>query len=443
MRISFQQQILFGIVFSILLVLIVGLTSYDAIKVQQQNAGWVNHTMEVIRVSTSVRSQLMTAESNVRGFAITSNATFENNYRTAVDNVWSHLAEMRKLVKDNKRQIIRLDTLGPLLQTRLDLMAQQYELLKSGNYKVDTIKTIVLKSKVVSSQIDFQFKRIENEEEGLLAEREKNAADSSTRAKLYIVVGTLIFLLVVFLLYYFIRRTYNAQIASEAETIKANQQLEKLAIEDQEKNWILNAAVELAVAIRGEPTQHELAKKLLRKLVEVTDSLLGTMYVIDHANGVLQLASSHGIETTETLPKAIVIGEGMLGQMAEDQVVIRKINVAPEYFNIKSTTGSTKPAAIYVKTIAFEGTVTAMIEVGFLNDPGDKVTKLLNMISDNVAVAITAAHARQTTNELLEKTQLQAEELESQQEELRVTNEELMRQTSLLQVSEEELRVQQ
>lgn len=443
MRISFQQQILFGIVFSILLVLIVGLTSYDAIKVQQQNAGWVNHTMEVIRVSTSVRSQLMTAESNVRGFAITSNATFENNYRAAVDNVWAHLTEMRKLVKDNRRQISRLDTLAPLLQTRLDLMAQQYELLKSGDYKVDTIKSIVLKSKVVSSQIDFHFKRIENEEEGLLAEREKNAADSSTRAKLYIVVGTLVFLLVVFLLYYFIRRTYNAQIASEAETIKANQQLEKLSIEDQEKNWILNAAVELAVAIRGEPTPDELAKRLLKKLLDVSDSIVGTMYVIDRSKSALKLGSSYGIETAAALPKEVIIGEGMLGQMAADQIGIKKIAVAPDYFNIKSTTGSTKPGALYVKTIAFDGTVTAMIEVGFLNDPGDKVTKLLDMISDNVAVAITAAQARQTTNELLEKTQLQAEELESQQEELRVTNEELMRQTSLLQVSEEELRVQQ
>lgn len=443
MRISFQQQILLGIIFSVILVVVVGLTSYNALRMQQENAGWVNHTREVMAVSTAVRNRLLMAESNVRGFALTNNVTFENNYRAAVDNVWSALDAMRKLVKDNKIQVSRLDSLSPLIQVRLDLMAQQYEALKSGNYHADTIKAIVLKGKVLSSQIDFSFKRIENQEEGLLVEREQLAAESSKRATQYILFGTLAFLFVVFLLYYFIRKTYNKQVASENETIKANKQLEQLSIEDQEKNWILNNAVALAEAIRGEPTQLELAGKLLTKLVEVTGSPVGTMYLVNRTGELLQLAGSYGIDGSATVPDEIILGEGLLGQMAADRVGLKKMTVPAGYLKIASTTGSADPAIVYIKTIAFEGAVTAVIEVGYLNDPGEKVSKLLEMVSDNVAVAIMAAHARQTTNELLEKTQLQAEELESQQEELRVTNEELMRQTSLLQVSEEELRVQQ
>ncbi|MCF0050869.1 response regulator [Dyadobacter sp. LJ53] len=443
MRISFQQQILFGIIFSIVLVVVVGLTSYNAIRMQQENTGWVNHTREVMANSTSVRNRLLTAESNLRGFAITGNVTFENNYRAAVDNVWSQLEAMRRLVRDNKRQVGRLDTLTPLIQVRLDLMSEQYEILKSGSYRPDTVKSIILKGKVLSSQIDFVFKRIENEEVGLLAEREQEASESSTRATRYILFGTLAFLCVIFLLYYFIRTTYNAQIASENETIKANKQLEQLSIEDQEKNWILNNAVALAEAIRGEPTQDELARKLLSKLVEVTGSPVGTIYLVNRTGEQLELASSYGIDGSVSVPEAIVLGKGLLGQMAADRVSIKKISVPAGYLKIASTTGSADPALVYIKTIAFEGAITAVMEVGYLNDPGEKVSKLLEMVSDNVAVAVMAAHARQTTNELLEKTQLQAEELESQQEELRVTNEELIRQTSLLQVSEEELRVQQ
>ncbi|WP_229203950.1 response regulator [Dyadobacter alkalitolerans] len=410
---------------------------------QQENTGWVSHTREVMAISTNVRNKLLTAESNLRGYALTNNVQFENNYRQAADNVWQQLDAMRKLVKDNRLQVSRLDSLMPIMQVRLDLMDQQYELLKAGNVKPDTIKAIVLKGKVLSSQIDFVFKRIENQEEGLLAEREQLAADSSAEATQYIVFGTLVFLCVVFLLYYFIRRTYNAQIASENETINANKQLEKLSIEDQEKNWILNNAVRLAEAIRGEPTHRELARKFLNKLVEVTGSPVGTMYLVNRSRDLLQLASTYGIDGAASIPDEIKFGQGMLGQMAADQVGLRKVEVPAAYFKIASTTGSADPALVYIKTVSFEGSVTAVIEVGYLNDPGDKVSKLLEMVSDNVAVAIVAAHARETTNELLEKTQLQAEELESQQEELRVTNEELMRQTQLLQVSEEELRVQQ
>lgn len=441
MRITFQRQVLFGISFSIILVFIVGLTSYNAIRMQQENAGWVNHTKQVILISTSVRNLLLKAESNVRGFTITHNPNFEYNYKTASEQIWSQLDNLRNLVRDNPVQSSRIDTLMPLMQTRIQTMNSQYELVKSGDYSEDTIRTLILKGKDLSAQIDFYFKRMENVEEGLLTEREQNALASSNEAKQYIVFGTLIFLLVVFMLYYLVRKTYNAQIASENETLKANKLLEELACEDQEKNWILNAAVELSEAIRGEPTPTELARKLLSKLVNVAESPVGVMYLVNRTGEMLELAANYGV--SESVPDIIPIGNGMLGQLAADKTSLKKMEVAPGYFRIKSGTGNTEPGFVYVKTLIFEGAVTAVIELGFLQNPGTKFAKLLEMISDNVAVAIMASKARLTTNELLEKTQLQAEELESQQEELRVTNEELTRQSSLLQVSEEELRVQQ
>jgi CheY-like chemotaxis protein/CHASE3 domain sensor protein len=443
MRISFQQQVLFGILFSIILVVVVGLTSYNAIMVQQQNAGWVNHTREVIGVAGSVRSQLLTAEANVRGFVITNNASFETNYLQASERLLKELDALRKLVRDNKAQVVRVDALSVLLQSRLAVMARQYDMLKTGNYKADTIKAIVLQGKNISSQIDFSFKSIENVEEGLLTEREQNAQSSSVEAKQYILLGTSTFFLVILMLYYFIRKTYNAQVESEGQTLKANKQLEQLSLEDQEKNWILNAAVELSEAVRGEPTLKELSKNLLHKLAEVTDAAVGVMYLITRSGDVLEIAANYGIHDLVKVPQSVKIGEGTLGQVAADKKSIKKLDVTPDYFTIRSGTGSTDPAMVLVKTVSFQGGITALIEVGYLKDPGAKTIKLLDMVSDNVAVAIMASRARQIAGELLEKTQLQAEELESQQEELRVTNEELTRQTSLLQVSEEELRVQQ
>jgi CheY-like chemotaxis protein/signal transduction histidine kinase/CHASE3 domain sensor protein len=441
MRFTFQRQVLFGISFSVILVFVVGFTSYNAIRMQQENAGWVNHTKEVILVSTSVRSLLLKAESNVRGYTITHNPTFEYNYKTASEQIWTQVDILRNLVRDNPVQASRIDTLMPVMQSRIQAMNVQYELVKSGDYSEDTIKSLILKGKDLSAQIDFFFRRMENVEEGLLTEREQNALASSNEAKQYIVFGTLIFLLVVFMLYYLVKKTYNAQIASESETRRANQLLEELACEDQEKNWILNAAVQLSEAIRGEPTPRELSKKLLNKLINVSGSIVGAMYLVNDTGEVLELASSYGVG--ESIPDTIPLGSGILGQLTADKTELKKLEVSPAYFRMESGTASMEPGAVYVKTFAFEDFVPAVIEIGFLQNPGTKFSKLLDMISDNVAVAIMASKARLMTNELLEKTQLQAEELESQQEELRITNEELTRQSSLLQVSEEELRVQQ
>lgn len=443
MKLTFQRQVLLGISFSILLVLAVGYVSYNAILIQQENAGWVDHTREVMRVSTSVKNRLLTAEANVRGFAITRNGSFETSYLEASNDIWKDVEALRKLVRDNKTQSARVDSLSDLLEARVSLMSRQYEILKAGKYDIDTIQRIVLQGKDVSSKIEFSFRRIENVEEGLLTEREQLASTSSVRAKQYIVTGSALFFLVIFLLYYFIRKTYLAQRASEHSMQLANKQLEQLGLEDQEKNWILNAAMEVSSAVRGEPTLTQLSERLLSKLAELTESQVSAIYLIARSGEVLERSAIYGISVPEAAPSLISFGKGILGQFAADKGNIKRLDVAANYLQIRTATGSSAPGVVLLKNIAFDGSIAGLIEIGYLKDPGAKVVKLLDMVSDNVAVTIMAARAREIANELLKKTQLQAEELESQQEELRVTNEELTRQTSLLQVSEEELRVQQ
>ncbi|WP_426294580.1 response regulator [Dyadobacter endophyticus] len=441
MHLTFQRQVLLGISFSILLVLAVGYVSYNAILIQQENTAWVDHTREVMRVSTAVKNRLLTAEANVRGFAITGNKTFETVYLEASRDIWNDVGTLRKLVKDNKAQSARVDSLSVLLENRVGIMSRQYEILKTEKYSIDTIQRIVLQGKDVSLKIEFSFRRIENVEEGLLTEREQLASMSSARAKQYIVMGSALFFLVILLLYYLIRKTYLAQVASEQATQLANKRLEQLGLEDQEKNWILNAAMEVSSAVRGEPTLTQLSERLLSKLAEVTESQVSAMYLVTRSGEVLERSATYGI--SEAAPSFIPFGEGILGQFAVSKENMKRLDVSAGYMQVKTATGSSAPGVVLLKNIAFEGQTAALIEIGYLKEPGAKATKLLDMISDNVAVAIMAARAREIAGELLEKTQLQAEELESQQEELRVTNEELTRQTSLLQVSEEELRVQQ
>ncbi|GGM92176.1 two-component system sensor histidine kinase/response regulator [Dyadobacter beijingensis] len=443
MQLTFQRQVLLGISFSILLVLVVGYVSYNAILIQQENAGWVDHTREVMRVSTAVKNRLLAAEANVRGFAITGNRSFETTYLRASDDIWNDVEALRKLVRDNKTQSARVDSLSGLLEARVGLMSRQYEILKAGKYSIDTIQHIVLQGKELSSKIEFNFRRIENMEEGLLTEREQIASISSSKAKQYIMFGSSIFFLVILMLYYFIRKTYLAQLASEKAIQLTNSQLEDLAREDQEKNWILNAAMDLSSAVRGEPTLTELSERFTQKLVEISGAQVAVMYLMARSGDILERSAVYAGPASANAPERIPLGEGVVGQFAADKGKLKRLDVAAGYLQIKTAIGQAAPGLVLLKNIKFDGTVAGVIEIGYLNDPGQKVVKLLEMVSDNVAVAITASRAREIANELLEKTQLQAEELESQQEELRVTNEELTRQTSLLQVSEEELRVQQ
>jgi len=443
MRITFQQQVLAGIALSILLVIGVGLTSYNALILQQQNAALVSHTRDVIRSSSSVKNLLLTAESNIRGMALTKNTTFENSYKLAAESIWLEVDLLKKSVSDNPGQVVRLDTLNLLLTNKLDLMNRQLEMINSNSYSLDSLRSFILLGKQLSSKIEFNFNRIENTEQALLTEREQMARESSSQAKMFIVFGTAIFILVIFVMFYFIRRTYNFQIASEKETIKLNQQLETIAAEDKEKNWILSAAADVTVAIRGQPSFSGLAANLIQKLAEITDAVIAVMYLKVQGDDHLELAVMHGVDDPSLVPMIIKPGQGILGQMISNRSDLVQLDVVPGYFQVVTGSGRSEPGKVLVRSLIFEGNVIALIELAFLKQPVSGVVPLLDTIAENVTVAIVAARAREIMQELLDKTQKQAEELETQQEELSTTNEQLTRQTSMLQVSEEELRVQQ
>jgi len=101
------------------------------------------------------------------------------------------------------------------------------------------------------------------------------------------------------------------------------------------------------------------------------------------------------------------------------------------------------PVHIMAVPVIFEAAVAAVIELGSVHRFSALQQQYLQVVIDNIAVAISSSQAREKTKELLEETQRQAEELEAQQEELKQTNEELHEKTELLERSEAELKAQQ
>ena len=90
----------------------------------------------------------------------------------------------------------------------------------------------------------------------------------------------------------------------------------------------------------------------------------------------------------------------------------------------------------------YEGKISGVIEVGSTNQFGKNQMEFFKQVSENIAIALNSAESRTKMRVLLEQTQQQAEELQTQQEELRVTNEELQAQQEELRVTNEELEEQ-
>lgn len=443
MRFSFQQRLIGGIAFSIILIVVMGLTSYNAIVDQQQNASTVTHTRQVMNSIAIAQNMLLTAESNIRGLVITKNKTFENVYQIAAEKIWVEMDGLKALVSDNPEQIARLDSLNTLIQAKLDLMSHQRDMSMLRKISADSLGSYIMQGRIIASKMDHQFGKIKAAEHALLDKREALTNKSTANAKMFIVIGILIFTCVILIMFYFINRAYSAQVLSEKEANDLNKQLEKIAAIDKENNWVLGAAVEVGDSIRGEPTQKKLIENLIARIGKITNALVAAMYVKAIDSEVFNLEASFGVKDIEKTPKRIIPGEGILGHMIASKESYKELNVVPDYFKIATASGQSENGKVVVKTLIFEGKVLGVLELGFLDTKTTMVERLLDTTSESVAVALIAAQSRQMMQELLEKTQRQAEELETQQEELSATNEQLSRHASLLQVSEEELRVQQ
>ena len=127
-------------------------------------------------------------------------------------------------------------------------------------------------------------------------------------------------------------------------------------------------------------------------------------------------------------------GESLLGQAVLEKQTIVVTEVPADYIQVRSGLGYAKPLNLLVVPLIIDENVVGVIELGSFKKFTPLQLKFIKEVSENIAIAIQSAQSRKRVKELLEKTQKQAEELQNQQEELRVTNEEL-------QAQQEELRV--
>jgi PAS domain S-box-containing protein len=105
------------------LLLVVGVVSYRNSGNQVETEEWVAHTHEVLATLAGVLSDETEAESERRGYFITSNSVFLRKYKTSAVAAYANLARVRHLTVDNASQQRRLDALDPLITRQLRPLA--------------------------------------------------------------------------------------------------------------------------------------------------------------------------------------------------------------------------------------------------------------------------------------------------------------------------------
>ncbi len=81
----------------------------------------VEHTLQVRATLNDLAESIANAETHQRGFLLTGQSQFLGEYRQAHDRTLAALETIRLLVSDDPEQLVRIETLRPVVERRLEV----------------------------------------------------------------------------------------------------------------------------------------------------------------------------------------------------------------------------------------------------------------------------------------------------------------------------------
>jgi PAS domain S-box-containing protein len=245
-----------------------------------------------------------------------------------------------------------------------------------------------------------------------------------------------------------LQEAYGKAEAAKAEADQARQEAEIAKDKAEAANrslaaqmWQISGQALLNEKMRGEQDVATLARNVIQQLCEYIGTQTGVLYVREEkmlklAGGYAYLRQNH--RTTE-----FEIGEGLIGEAALSKKTILLDEIPHSQQPIASGLVNVTPRNVIIVPLVYADDVVGVVEMGSMKEISPTQMEFLTQALESVAIAFLTAQARKRVNELLTQTRQQAEELQSQEEELRATNEELETQTESLRASETRLKQNQ
>jgi CheY-like chemotaxis protein/CHASE3 domain sensor protein len=409
---------LLGFVVAVAAVAFIALLTARSLQTRSDAAGLMTHTLRVIEQLQNVLSLAKDAETGQRGYLLTGEQSYLEPFTTAKAQLPEEVRKTHDLVEADPVQLQRLQNLDQAVKDKLAELDQTIGMRNRGDNAAALAVVRSDKGKALMDRIRTLVTTMSAAERATLSDRQQAYDHASFVSSAITIGGAGILLILIGAAAILTSRDYRAR---------------------QIQVWLRTGQMAFGQRIQGEQRLERLGEHVLSFLGSYLGAQVGALYLTEGA-GVFRRLAGYASGANSDMVRA---GDGLLGQAARDNRAIRVQNVPDGYLPITSALGHGAPREILIAPATADGTVHAMVELGFLRTLHDEDIELLNRISESLGVAIRASRDRTRLEELLEETQRQGEELQTQQEELRVSNEELEVQSRSLKESQAQLESQQ
>ena len=396
---------------------------------------WVEHTDRVINNLNESSKLTVDLETGLRGFLITGDEHFLDPYEVAKPRIIGDLHNLQELVADNPQQVDRLKRLEAMqaewnkyAQSMIDLQRQSGDYraaVKAGRGK--SLTDAIRQEYVDAVDMEQQFRVTRNQD--------------VTRTTVVSVTLYLVFVLGLSGFLAYVGRKNLIALSDSYSANLASQQ--KIARRLEQQAWLRNGQTELAEQVLGQLSLNMLGRNILQFFAQYMGSAVAALYVREEHGGLKRVATYGFSREQEQQEQSIYSDEGIVGQAAQLDRLIRLDDVPVDYFKVCSGLGEGATRSVLVMPTSDDDRVNGVIELGFLRPLDERDVELVELIAGNIGTSIEAARYRQRLQEVLAETQQLNEELQVQQEELKTANEELEEQSRILKESQAHLETQQ
>jgi HAMP domain-containing protein len=206
--------------------------------------------------------------------------------------------------------------------------------------------------------------------------------------------------------------------------------------QNTEQDWLKTNLERFTRMLQGQRDLAKVSNLILSELAPLVSAQHAVFYSMtspsDGSEPLLKFQAGYGYEERKHLSTTFRVGQGLVGQCAKEKQRILLTEVPSDYVKINSGLGDSTPLNIIVLPVLFEGSVRAVVELASFSPFSEVHQTFLDQLPESIGLVLNTIEADTLTENLLKRSQSQAEELRAQQAELRESNEDLERQTKLL-----------
>ncbi|CAN5316429.1 response regulator [soil metagenome] len=402
-------------------------------------ARWVESADRTIGRANQTFKLLIDGETGYRGFLLAGTNEFLEPYNASATGVQRGVEELEASVADTPGQVARLQELSTKYTAWRNYAEEGIALRRSAGSATGAVAELVSnrRGKQMMDDMRDTFGEFIHVEEAIRAQRSRDAQTTATVLVIIVVAMGLLIGLGLAL-------SSRSQLRALADSYGGALEDEMAHTRSLERqNWIRNGETGLAQVMLGEQSVGNLTSSLLGYLVSYLGAAVGSVHSSNDGQRFTRSAAHAFADESAKSSRTFLRGQGLAGQALAENRVLRLDDVPADYLKVASTLGDSTVREVLI--IPARGNVgsNVLVELGFMNAMPEPAMDFIAEVAPAIGKAVEAAIVRERLAEILHETQQLNEELQAQQEELRVANEELEAQSQALRESQARLEGQQ